>query len=116
METVMSRIWPARGQKGVRRWLFGLGVLLLGLALAAFVYEFAAAGAGGHRTIAAGELWFRLHSYSLNLSQAIVQRYLHPGLWDPLMVGILQWPAWSILGAPGAALVILSAPWPSRKG
>ncbi|MGI9499473.1 MAG: hypothetical protein ACR2P3_05515, partial [Geminicoccaceae bacterium] len=91
-----------------RRWLFSLGILLLVLALLAFLYEVVmAADSGGYRAIAAGELWFRLQPYSLNLSQAIIQRYLHPGLWDPVIVSALQWPAWSLLGAPGAVLAIL---------
>lgn len=104
METTMTRTAASR-PRGVRRWLFALGMLLLALALAAFLYELAlATGNGGYRAIAAGELWFRLQPYSLNLSQAIIQRYLHPGLWDPLIVSALQWPAWSLLGAPGAVL------------
>jgi hypothetical protein len=39
------------------------------------------------------------------LIQAVVQRYLHPFLWDPIITIVLQWPAWSLLGAPAAILV-----------
>ncbi|MEZ5934213.1 MAG: hypothetical protein R3F54_20205 [Alphaproteobacteria bacterium] len=107
---------PGRRQ-GAGRWLFALGGLLLALALLAFFYElYMAAESGGYRTIAAGELWFRLHPYSLNLSQAIIQRYVLPGLWDPVIVGLLQWPAWSILGAPGAILAVLFYPRQHRDG
>jgi hypothetical protein len=40
-----------------------------------------------------GELWFRLDHESLNLVQAITQRYISPWLWDPVIVDILLWPA-----------------------
>lgn len=108
METVMATTAAPAGRRGAGRWLFGLGILLIILALLALIYEVVmAASAGGYRPIAAGELWFGLHPYSLNLSQAVTQRYLLPSLWDPIMVSLLQWPAWSILGAPGAILAIL---------
>lgn len=34
-----------------------------------------------------GGIWFAAHSDSLNLSQAVIQRYIHPAIWDPA----LQW-------------------------
>lgn len=99
-----------------RRWPFALGILLLVLALLALLYEvISGASGGGYRMVAAGELWFKLHPYSLNLSQAVTQRYLLPSLWDPVIISMLQWPAWSILGAPGAILAILFYPR-TRKG
>ncbi len=117
METVMETTAAPAKRKGAGRWLFGLGILLLGLALLALIYEIVmAASTGGYRSIAAGELWFRLHPYSLNLSQAVTQRYLSPSLWDPVMVSLLQWPAWSTLGAPGAILAILFRPRTRKEG
>lgn len=99
------------------RWLGYVGIVLLALALIAFIYELLMALNGGsYRVIAAGELWFKLNPGSLNLTQAITQRFVHPGLWDPVMISILQWPAWSILGAPGALLAILFGPWHRKKG
>jgi hypothetical protein len=47
------------------------------------------------------------------LIQAFVQRHLHPFLWDPIITAALQWPAWSLLGAPAAILVAIA---PSRRG
>jgi hypothetical protein len=93
-----------------RRWPFILGLVLLALALLALLYEIVAATSGGYRPIAAGELWFTLHPYSLNLSQAVTQRYLLPSLWDPFIISMLQWPAWSLFGAPGAVLAFLFYP------
>ena len=92
---------------------FGIGVFSI---RSAEVQQRESLERSGYRVIAAGELWFRLHPYSLNLSQAVVQRYIHPGLWDPLIVSILQWPFWSIFGAPGAVLAVLFGPWLRKKG
>ena len=84
-----------------------VGWVLVCLALAALGYEVLLAAANGTwRMIAAGELWYTLDRNSLNLTQAITQRYLHPALWDPLFQSLLTWPAWSLLGAPGVALVV----------
>ncbi|MEM9442102.1 MAG: hypothetical protein AAGA73_16800 [Pseudomonadota bacterium] len=99
------------GRRSVGRWPFISGILLLILALLVLIYEvWIAASNGGYQPIAAGELWFNLHPYSLNLSQAVIQRYLLPSLWDPVIVSVLQWPAWSILAAPGAVLAFLFYP------
>ena len=107
---------PSR-RRGSRRWLGYVGLVFLGLALTAFIYELLIAlNSGSYRVIAAGELWFRLNPSSLNLAQAVTQRYLHPDLWNPMIISILQWPAWSILGAPGALLAILFGPWNRKKG
>lgn len=97
-----------------RRMAGGLGWLLIFAAVAALAYELGLAWQNGaYRMVAAGELWYRLDPSSLNLSQAIVQRYLHPVLWNPVIVSLLQWPAWSLLGGPGVLLVVLF-PW--RRG
>ena len=53
---------------------------------------------------ALGKLWFLLDTASLNLLQAVVQRYLWPWLWDPAAVWLLRLPTWVILGALGLAL------------
>jgi hypothetical protein len=39
--------------------------------------------------IALGQLWYQLDRSSLNLVQAVTQRYIHPFLWDPIIVSIL---------------------------
>jgi hypothetical protein len=100
-----------RGSGRMRRTAIRVGRTigwgLIGLALAALGYEaLAALQGGGWRMIAAGELWYALDRGSLNVAQAITQRYLHPALWDPIIQGLLTWPAWSLLGAPGVALVV----------
>ncbi len=116
-DVVDTKIAAPRRRAGIGRWFGILGLILLALALAALIYELLTGlNAGGYRPIAAGELWFRLHATSLNLCQAVIQRYVHPMVWDPVVIGVLQWPAWSILGAPGALLVALFGPWNPRKG
>ena len=86
-------------------WLGALFVAAGGIALAYELYL--AVGAGAWRIVPAGQIWFELHNPSLNLAQAIVQRYLHPFLWDPLIAGFLQWPLWASLGGVGIALTIV---------
>jgi len=51
-----------------------------------------------------GEHWYNLHPASLNASQAGVERYVHPILWDPVIVSILQTPSWIIFGVLGVLL------------
>ncbi len=90
------------------RILAWLGAALAAGAVLALVYELSVAlQAGEWRIVPAGEIWFTLHTASLNLVQAIVQRYLHPFLWDPVIAGFLQWPLWASFGGPGIALLTI---------
>jgi len=90
------------------RILAWLGAALAAAAVLALVYELSVAlQAGEWRIVPAGEIWFTLHTASLNLVQAIVQRYLHPFLWDPVIAGFLQWPLWASFGGPGIALLTI---------
>jgi len=57
--------------------------------------------------IALGQLWFYLNRSSLNLIQAVVQRYIHPFLWDPIIVSILLSWAFVVLMVLGVLLLIL---------
>ncbi len=98
--------------RSLRIWAtVGLGLCLI--AFGSVTYDLAVYASTGHyHAISAGQLWFELHVASLNLTQAIVQRYIHPGLWDPILVLLLKWPLWSLLGGLG---VILAALLPSRS-
>ena len=51
-----------------------------------------------------GEHWFTLHAPSLNTSQAAIERYVHPFLWDPLILSLLQLPTWIVFGVLGLLL------------
>jgi hypothetical protein len=57
--------------------------------------------------IALGLLWYQLNRSSLNLVQAVVQRYIHPFLWDPIIVSILLSWAFAVLMILGALLLVL---------
>lgn len=82
--------------------LFGLFFLLAALLVLA-------AGQGGDTEIMPlGALWFSLHSASLNLVQAVIERYIWVPLWDPVLLAVLQWPAAPAFGILGALLIGVS--------
>ena len=58
--------------------------------------------------IALGQLWFDLNRSSLNLVQAVVQRYIHPFLWDPVIVSILLCWAFAVLMVLGLLILAVS--------
>jgi hypothetical protein len=58
--------------------------------------------------IALGQLWFDLNRSSLNLVQAVVQRYIHPYLWDPILVTVLLWWAFAVLMVLGVLILALT--------
>jgi len=57
--------------------------------------------------IALGQLWYQLDRSSLNLVQAVTQRYIHPFLWDPIMVTILLSWAFAVLMILGVLLLVV---------
>lgn len=63
--------------------------------------------AGAFAFVTVGELWFTLHNPSLNLIQAVTQRYILPELWDPVIVTILLWPAVPVLAVLGVVFMWL---------
>lgn len=84
-----------------------IGSVFLALMLIFIVMDGAKSlNANGIVFSALGEIWFNidrgLGTLTLNTFQAVVQRYVHPMLWDPFIVTILGAPAWlcsAILGA-----------------
>ena len=58
--------------------------------------------------ITLGQLWFDFSRSSLNLVQAVVQRYIHPFLWDPIIVTILLCWAFAVLMVFGLLILALS--------
>ena len=57
--------------------------------------------------IALGQLWYELNRSSLNLVQAVTQRYIHPFLWDPIIVSLLLSWAFAILMVLGLLLLVV---------
>ena len=85
-----------------------IGLWTCALALLALVLD-------GIRSLAANELvfkslgttWFELHNESLNLTQAVIQRNVHPLVWDPVMQNILMMPSWLIAALLGFLFIFL---------
>jgi hypothetical protein len=55
---------------------------------------------------AGGEHWYKVHPASLNRTQSITERYLHPALWDPLILNIVLWPVAAGLGLVSAVFAV----------
>jgi hypothetical protein len=80
------------------------------LALAAVAtagWAMALAGPAGILQRPLGELWFKLDVGSLNLVQAVVERYIWPPLWDPVIASVLQIPAALFFAVPAVILAAL---------
>jgi hypothetical protein len=81
--------------------LIAIAFMVLGRDLLLFL------STGELQFILLGELWFSAFPEGLNLTQAIVQRYLFPSLWDPVILTMLLWPAWMNFFIPGLLFIIL---------
>ncbi len=93
-----------------------IGWILLIAAIAVLARDvFVWLDTGSLAMITAGELWFRIDNSSLNLVQAVIQRYVFPALWDPVIVTVLLWPAFLVIGVPGLLLSWLCRPRIRRK-
>ncbi len=88
-----------------------LGIWFVLLALVAFAVD-------GTKSLAANELiitsfykqWGNLHLKSLKGAQSAVENTLHPLFWDPLIVFVLSFPSFVVLGVFGFLLY-----WLARK-
>ena len=73
------------------------------------------AGRDGYRSIQTGKLvstplgefWYTIDPGSLNLLQAVVERYLHPYLWDPIIFTVLLAPSWAVFGGLAAFVALV---------
>lgn len=58
-----------------------------------------------------GQIWFQidqaLGTLTLNTLQAVVQRYVHPIVWDPIFITVLGAPAWLISAIFGVFFLYL---------
>jgi len=73
---------------GMVIWLGG--AVQLGLDLMAW-------GDEGFEFSALGDVWFTHAPALLNGTQVLLERYLWPPLWDPVMLNVLLWPV-SLIG------------------
>ena len=91
-----------------------VGWVLLVIAALLLVLGILLAVLGGSVTEVTGLVWSQVHTDSLNLSQAVTQRYIWPPLWDPVAINLLLMPLWlavlvvvAVFAVPGAALTYL---------
>ena len=71
-----------------------LGFWIFAAALVAMVHDGARSIASDSVVVTSlGELWFSISAPSLNLTQAVIERYTVPALWDPVMLSVLKAPA-----------------------
>lgn len=86
-----------------------LGFLFVTAGAAAFVMDVVLRDADApFRLRPLGEAWYRLDAPSLNLVQAVTERYIWPALWDPAALFVLQQPAALVFALPGAILLLLA--------
>ena len=74
-----------------------LGWLFIAAALVVAATGLALWLQGQNFALVAGQLWYQMDVGSLNLAQVIVQRYLHPALWDYVLLPLLQRPAYQAI-------------------
>lgn len=76
-----------------------LGLLFLIVAVvAAAIDATKSVMAEGFSTTALGQAWLAASPDSLGISQVVVQRYLHPSIWDGPIAWILLQPVWLVFG------------------
>ena len=93
-----------------------IGLLLLLLALGALAWDLFGFFDTGSFTLSVwGDLWYMLHPGSLNLYQAVVERYISVALWDETLAPLLLLPAVIVFGLPGLLLTGVPALLMSAK-
>ena len=85
------------------------GYLLLFLALAALGAEIlTSVQAGEWVSLTVGDVWAMIDRESIGLAQVGLERYVHPFLFDPLLLTLLLWPAWAVAGVPALLILLLA--------
>ncbi len=89
--------------KGLLRFLAGVFLLV---AVIAAVNDVTRSMAAGTRipSVSTHEHWSKLAPVTLATARNTVQRKAHPTVWDPVLLSVLQLPAWALFGALGALL------------
>ncbi len=81
--------------------------MIVGLVVGWALVLGAGAALGMYRFAAIGAIWAEIHANSLVGFGAVVEKSISPELWSEVLVPLLSQPAWLVLGAPGALLVVL---------
>jgi hypothetical protein len=91
-----NEYWTANMFKSICRIL---ALVALSLALIAAVLDITRSIADSALIMTPlGVDWFNLSPATLNISQATIQRYVSPFLWDPVIQTILLSPTWFVFG------------------
>ena len=94
-----------------------IGQMLIALALVLLANDLVASDRSQPSSFAPeplGALIFSLSPDLLNGTQAFIQRYVWPYLWDPILQTALTWWDWAAIGGLGLLLAVL-ARRPKRK-
>jgi hypothetical protein len=67
--------------------LIAVALLVAGLALALWL-------GNQNFSLVVGQIWYQLDQGSLTFAQTLLQRRLHPALWDYMLLPLLQKPAY----------------------
>ncbi len=88
-----------------------LGLCLLATAFVFLIGDVTRSVAGGRLYVTPlGERLMALAPGKLALTQAFVERQIHPFLWDPVLVDLMRLPVWLAVGAIGCLAI-----WLGRK-
>lgn len=86
-----------------------IGYLLLFLAIAALGAEILmSVQAGEWVSLAVGDVWAQIDRESIGLVQVGLERYVHPYLFDPILLTVLLWPSWLVAGVPALLILLLA--------
>jgi len=83
-----------------------LRVVLVIIAIGAAVASVLLLGLGAPG-VELGTLWHQAGPESLNLTQAVTQRYIHPSLWTHVLLPILLTPAWIFFAVVAIVTLVL---------
>jgi hypothetical protein len=91
------------------RFIFrSLGLWLLAAAFIFLVYDGVRSLADSTlRVMKTGEAWHNIHSTSLQLAQAGIERHVASWLWYPVIQTVLEQPIWLVLGVLGILFMLL---------
>ena len=93
-----------------------VGWFLVAIAVIALGRDLVAIVAGeSFRLAPLGEVWFKLHSASLNMLQAGIERRIAPEAWDSVVAPALQWPTVLFFAVPGVVLLLLCRDWRGHR-
>ena len=86
--------------------LLGWALVLLGL-IAVGYDALAYFQTGTLSLIELGRAWYAIDPGSINLVQAVVERYIHPFLWNDVIFPVLLAPASAVLIGLGLVLILV---------